>query len=101
MVADTMQATIYGYFDLDVLRYQIIWSYLGKFLTGPEIRFVVWLGLDFPLPALACSSIANSSPIIEYTSRVTDNNNDDKAITIHFPKEKKKKGGRKRKRKEN
>ena len=91
MVADTTQATIYGYFDLDLLRHQITWSYLGKFLTGPEIRFVVWLGLDFPLPALAYSSIANSSSIIQYTSRVTDNNNDGKAITIHLLKKEKRK----------
>ena len=29
MVADTIQATIYGYFDLDldVILYQITWSY--------------------------------------------------------------------------
>lgn len=78
----------------------VIPVYLGKFLTGPEIRFIVWLGLDFPLPALACSSIANTSPIIEYTSLVTDNN-DGEAITIHLQQKKKreKEWRRKRRRK--
>lgn len=49
---------------------------------------MVWLGLDFPLPALACSSIANSSSIIQYTTRVLDNS-DGKAITILLEQKKK------------
>lgn len=36
MVADTTQATIYGYFELDVIRSHGHTRYLGKFLTGPE-----------------------------------------------------------------
>ena len=65
----------------------ILYSTWGNSSRGPRLDFVVWLGLDFPLPALACSSIANSSPIIHRTSRVIGDN-DGEAITILFQQKK-------------